>query len=133
MKFTDTAEMAGTRRDAAGNLIAESATAQMVKALDEQIGGKKRSVKNMSVDDILQATEGNEEIKARFYARLTTGWSNVFYLEDNKMDDPKAKPTELTFSEDTAFMLYSTRPWIMEGIDAFLADRLNFMRKVVTG
>ena len=111
----------------------KAAAARMVKELDAQNGSKKRTAKNMSVDEILQAAEGNDEIKARFYAGLTTGWSNIFYLSDEEIDDPKAEPKELKFTADNAFMLYSTRPWIMEGIDAFLADKMNFMRKVVNG
>lgn len=109
------------------------AAAQMVRDMDRKVGGKKRSAKDMSVDEILATATENEQVRAQFYAALVTGWRNVVYLDDDKMDDPNAKPAELAFSEANAVKLFSTRPWIMEGIDAFLADKGNFGRKARKG
>ncbi len=111
--------------------IGREAAARMVKSLDQADGRKGRRASNMSVAEILLSIDGKDEIKAWFYARLTTGWSNVFYLADDKFDEEGAAPEELAFSEGNAFMLYSTRPWIMEGLDNFLADKMNFMQKAV--
>lgn len=112
--------------------VGKRAAAKMVKAIDAK-SGRKRDVSKMDVSDILEAAEQHEEERARFYAELTMGWDNIFYLEDEQIDDPDAVPEPLSFSQDNAFKLFSTRPWIMEGIDGFLADKLNFIRGGVTG
>jgi len=112
--------------------VGKRAAAKMIKEADKR-NGKKRNAKSLSVDEILKLTDEDELARAKFYAALTTGWRNVVYLEDDQMDDPDAKPEPLPFSEANAFKLYSTRPWVMEGLDDFLGDKSNFMRKVVIG
>lgn len=101
-------------------------SARMVKRLDvlKRSKSKKKdgniAVKDLSVTDILALADGNEEIKAKFYASLTTGWSNVTYIPDDMLDDPDAVAEELEYSKANAEMLFTTRPWMMKGIDAFL-------------
>lgn len=103
------------------------AAAKMVKDMDKK-AGRKRDASKMSVDEMLAAASDSEEARARFYAELTTGWRNVVYLEDAQIDDPKAVPALLEYSKANAFKLFSTRPWIMEGIDRFLGEKSNFTR-----
>lgn len=104
------------------------AAAKMVKELDRK-AGRKRDASKMSVDEMLDAASESEEARARFYAELTTGWRNVVYLEDAEIDNPKAKPEPMPYSKENAAKLFSTRPWVMEGIDRFLGDKSNFTRK----
>lgn len=105
------------------------AAAKMVKSLDQKTG-RKRDASKMSVDEMLDAASDSEEARARFYADLSTGWRNIPYLEDADIDNPDAEPTMLEYSKENAFKLFSTRPWIMEGIDRFLGDKTNFTRNV---
>ena len=105
------------------------AAAKMVKDLDRKTG-RKRDASKMSVDEMLAASNESEEARARFYADLSTGWRNVAYLDDEDIDNPDAEPTLLEYSKENAFKLFSTRPWIMEGIDRFLGDKTNFTRSV---
>lgn len=108
------------------------AAARMVKELDRK-AGRKRDASKMSVDEMLDAASESEEARARFYAELTTDWRNVVYLEDAEIDNPKAKPEPMPYSKENAAKLFSTRPWVMEGIDRFLGDKSNFTRKAAAG
>ena len=111
--------------------VGKRAAAAFAKALERGQGNRKqKTLKTMSVDEILAATDRNDSHKAKFYASLTTGWRNVYYLDDESRHDPKAEPEKLEFSVENATMLYSTRPWIMQGLDDFLADRSNFRQGV---
>lgn len=103
------------------------AAARMVKALNRKTG-QNRSIKTMSVDDILAAGAENEEVQSRFYAELTTGWRNITYLENSQMTDMKAEPVVLDFNPDNAFKLYNTRAWIRSKVDDFLGVKSNFKR-----
>lgn len=105
------------------------AAAKMVKDLDQK-AGRKRDASKMSVDEMLDAAAESQEARARFYAELTTGWRNVVYLDDADIDNPDVEPAMLEYSKENAFKLFSTRPWIMEGIDRFLGDKTNFTRSV---
>ena len=107
------------------------AAARMVKQLDRKSGGKRKGAK-MSVDELLNAAEDSEKARAKFYAEICTGWRNVVYLEDSEIDNPDAVPQLLEFSKANAEKLFTTRPWMMEGIDAFLGDKSNFLRDIVT-
>lgn len=107
--------------------VGKRAAAAMAKSLDATRGRKRqKELKNMSVDEILAGADRNDSLRAKFYAALTTGWRNITYIDDEKRHDPKAEPEALEFSQENAVMLYSTRPWIMAGLDDFLADRSNF-------
>jgi len=106
------------------------AAAKMVKDMDRK-AGRKRDASKMSVDEMLDAASESEEARARFYAELTTGWRNVVYLEDAEIDNPDAEPAPMPYSKENAAKLFSSRPWVMEGIDRFLGDKSNFTRSGV--
>lgn len=107
---------------------AKRAAAKMARNADRRMGGKKRNLRNMTVEQIIDATEASEEEQAAFFAAITTGWRNVVYLEDSEIDNPKAKPEPLPFSQENAVKLFRTRPWIMAGADRFLGEKANFDR-----
>lgn len=107
------------------------AAAKMIKEIDRKRKSK-RDASKMGVDEIMDVASESELARARFYATLCTGWRNVVYIEDKDIDDPKAAPKPLEFSRENAIKLFSTRPWIMEGIDSFLADKSNFLRSALT-
>lgn len=108
------------------------AAAHMVKDTDKKTG-KKRDVGKMSVDEMLKLADESDETRAKFYAALTTGWNNIVYIPDEKMDDPQAQPEPLAYSKENAVMLFTTRPWLMEEVDGFLSEKSNFTRVAVTG
>jgi hypothetical protein len=60
--------------------------------------------------------EERQRENARIFAGITLGWSGI-------ESDGKA----LRFNEANARSLYLELPWIMEQIDAFVADRANFL------
>lgn len=107
---------------------AKRAGAKMVKRMNAKTKGKKDTSK-MTVDQIVEAVTDTEENQAAFYAELTTGWENVTYIEDEDFDNPEVEPKPLEFNYENAKKLYMTRPWIMEGLDAFLADKGNFSKR----
>ncbi len=96
--------------------------AQMAKDTNHR---KKMKLDKMGVDEIIQIVDQSKEDKAELYSKLTTGWRNITYLTDDEPDDADGKV--LKFTAENAKMLYFTRPWIMEKIDAFLGDRANFL------
>ncbi len=106
----------------------KEAAARMVMAMDKLSSGRnpKKTAKDMSEKQILQLARKNEKIRAKYYAELSTGWENVTYIENEKLSDPEAEPELLEWSQANAFKLFSTRTWIMEGIDDFLSSRANF-------
>jgi len=106
------------------------AAAQMVKEMDKR-AGKKRDLSKMSVDEMLNVAEHSDNTRAKFYAALTTGWANISYIPDDKMDDPEATAEPLPYSKANAEMLFSTRPWMLEGIDSFLSEKENFTQLAV--
>lgn len=103
------------------------ASARMAKDLEAVGKGKQRRLINMDLSEILEVADTSLEIKAKFYAALTTGWSdNLEYISDDLLDDPSAEPEVLPFTNENAVMLYKTRPWIAEQVDRFLSDRSNY-------
>lgn len=108
------------------------AAARMVK---ETGGGKGIPKDENGEPDIAAMDEGallamadkNEGAQARMIAALTTGWENVVYLPDDQMDDPEAEPAPLKCTPANAELLYSTRPWILQEVAGFLADKRNFI------
>jgi hypothetical protein len=107
---------------------AKRAAAKMARNIERRTGGEKRDLKNMTVDQIMELAEANDEEQAEFFAALTTGWRNVVYLEDDEIDDPEAEPKPMPFSKENAKKLYATRTWIMAGADRFLGRKENFDR-----
>lgn len=53
------------------------------------------------------------------------------YIEDKDLDDPEAEPVPMEFSQANAAKLFSTRSWLLVGIDDFLGDKSNFLREIV--
>jgi hypothetical protein len=104
------------------------AAARMVKAMNRK-QGKSVSEKDMSAEQLLELAGKNEAVQAQFYADLTTGWRNIHYLEDSRMDDPKAKAVEMEFSENNALKLFKTRAWIRAKADTFLGDKSQWKGK----
>ena len=74
--------------------------------LAETRAGKKRTS--------IAAAEANG---IELLTRVTVGWSNIVYNGE-----------ALKFSPENARMLYRERPWIMEQVDAFVANRANFLK-----
>ncbi|KIC22510.1 hypothetical protein [Leisingera sp. ANG-Vp] len=107
------------------------ASAAMVRKLDKKSKGKRKSTQ-LSVQEMINAAEDSEQARAEFYSRLCTGWRRVTYIEDEDLDNPEAKPVPMEFSRENALKLFSTRTWLMEGIDRFLGDKSNFTREIVT-
>ena len=95
--------------------------------------GKNKSLKDMTEDQILEMARQDESNRAQFYADLCTGWRNVPFISDDKIDDAKAKPELLPFSPENALMLFKSRPWMLSGIDAFLANKGNWQMSVDQG
>lgn len=108
---------------------AKRAAAKMVRDNNAKTG-KRRNVRDMSIEDILRMGAENEESRAEFLADCTTGWANITYLDDDKLDDEAAKPRALPFTRENAILLYRTRLWIAEEVDRFLADKNSFRRKI---
>ena len=109
----------------------KKAQARMAKIISASQGrNKTRVLHNMSVEQILALASKNEKARAEMFADLTESWENILYIEDDMLDDPKAEAEPLAFTRENAVKLYSTRPWIMEGIDTFLGARSNFRKDV---
>ncbi|AHD02951.1 hypothetical protein [Leisingera methylohalidivorans] len=106
------------------------AAAAMVRKMDKKSKGKRKSA-TMSVQDMIDAAEDSELARAEFYSKLCTGWRGVTYIEDADLDNPDAQPALMEFSRENALKLFSTRVWIMEGVDGFLGDKGNFTREIV--
>lgn len=107
---------------------AKRAAAELARKIDKKNGGNKRSLRNMTVEQIMAAGQDSEEAQAEFYAALTTGWRNVTYIPDEHLDDPEYRAEALAYSEANAVKLFRTRPWLIPGADRFLGDKSNFDR-----
>ncbi|KIC12858.1 hypothetical protein RA19_00165 [Leisingera sp. ANG-M1] len=107
------------------------AAAAMVRKLDKKSKGKRKSA-TMSVQEMIDAAGDSELARAEFYSKLCTGWRRVTYIEDADIDNPGVQPELMEFSKENALKLFSTRIWLLEGIDGFLADKSNFTREIVT-
>ena len=108
----------------------KKAQAKMVKMAARKVKNPNRQLGQMSEKEIEAFLAGQERAKAHMFAELTTGWRNIYYLEDEDMHDPNAVPTPMEFSKENAIKLCTTRPWIVEGLDAFLGLRDNFAKEV---
>lgn len=110
--------------------VGKRAAAALAKTISRTQGRKKqKELSNMSVDEIISSNDRFNSHRAKMLAQMTTGWRNITYIDDEKRHDKKAEPEPLEFTEANAVMLYSTRPWIMKGLDDFLEDRSNFRQE----
>ncbi len=107
------------------------AAAAMVRKMDKKNKGKRKAA-SLSVQEMIDSAEDSEQARAEFYSKLCTGWRGVTYIEDADLDNPEAEPVIMEFSQANAAKLFSTRSWLMVGIDGFLGDKSNFLREIVT-
>lgn len=81
----------------------------------------KKRINNLG--DSKRITDYNvEEAEAdslELLSRVTSGWLNVFDTEGN----------EIPYSSDVAKTLYTNYPLVREQVDAFVANRANFLKK----
>ena len=108
------------------------ATAAMAKAMSRRRGKRSKEMRDMTEAEILEQMRRNDSLRARLYADITAGWNNISYIDDDDFDDKNTEAKVLEHTHENAVKLYSTRPWIMQGIDDFLALKANFMPEDVS-